>query len=171
MTAKLIMTTNMMVKFVMMINMMAKLIMTTNLMSLIMMMVKMMNKMSRMTIAVLVVAVKLKLSCLVQTQSSYFCLFFNLNILNKESRKEREMNSQVLQREIAIFFSQIFSGLADGDDLDDNDMVGVGDVEKDDLNESQRYGDKAEAEIGDGKVGDEHIPGLAIGIAHDDLQQ
>ena len=171
MTAKLIMTTNMMVKFVMMINMMAKLIMTTNLMSLIMMMVKMMNKMSRMTIAVLVVAVKLKLSCLVQTQSSYFCLFFNLNILNKESRKEREMNSQVLQREIAIFFSQIFSGLADGDDLDDNDMVGVGDDDKDDLNESQRYGDKAEAEIGDGKVGDEHIPGLAIGIAHDDLQQ
>ena len=171
MTAKLIMTTNMMVKFVMMINMMAKLIMTTNLMSLIMMMVKMMNKMSRMTIAVLVVAVKLKLSCLVQTQSSYFCLFFNLNILNKESRKEREMNSQVLQREIAIFFSQIFSGLADGDDLDDNDMVGVGDDDKDDLNESQRYGDKAEAEIGDGKVGDEHIPGLAICIAHDDLQQ
>ena len=171
MTAKLIMTTNMMVKFVMMINMMAKLIMTTNLMSLIMMMVKMMNKMSRMTIAVLVVAVKLKLSCLVQTQSSYFCLFFNLNILNKESRKEREMNSQVLQREIAIFFSQIFSGLADGDDLDDNDMVGVGDDDKDDLNESQRYGDKAEAEIGDGKVGDEHIPGFPIGIAHDDLQQ
>ena len=171
MTAKLIMTTNMMVKFVMMINMMAKLIMTTNLMSLIMMMVKMMNKMSRMTIAVLVVAVKLKLSCLVQTQSSYFCLFFNLNILNKESRKEREMNSQVLQREIAIFFSQIFSGLADGDDLDDNDMVGVGDDDKDDLNESQRYSDKAEAEIGDGKVGDEHIPGFAIGIAHDDLQQ
>ena len=66
MTAKLIMTTNMMVKFVMMINMMEKLIMTTNLMSLIMMMVKMMNKMSRMTIVVLVVvAVKLKLSCLV----------------------------------------------------------------------------------------------------------
>ena len=149
----------------------AKLIMTTNMMSVIMMMVKMMNKMSRMTIAVLVVAVKLKLSCLVQTQSSYFCLFFNLNILNKESRKEREMNSQVLQREIAIFFSQIFSGLADGDDLDDNDMVGVGDDDKDDLNESQRYGDKAEAEIGDGKVGDEHIPGFAIGIAHDDLQQ
>ena len=81
------------------------------------------------------------------------------------------MNSQVLQREIAIFFSQIFSGLADGDDLDDNDMVGVGDDDKDDLNESQRYGDKAEAEIGDGKVGDEHIPGFAIGIAHDDLQQ
>ena len=47
------------------VNMTAKLIMTTNLMSLIMMMVKMVNKMSRMTIAVLVVAVKLKLSCLV----------------------------------------------------------------------------------------------------------
>ena len=111
-----------------------------------------------MTIVVEVVAVKLNL-CL---DAKLILLFdFEIKIFWTKNRKEKWI-SKSCKEESFSFFSQIFSRLVDGDNVDDGD-------DDDDLNQGERYGDETEAEIGDGEVGDEHIPGFPIGIAHDDL--
>ena len=109
------------------------------------------------TIVVEVVAVKLNL-CL---DAKLILLFdFKIKIFWTKNRKEKWISNPCKEKSFP-FFSQIFSRLADGDNVDN---VDDGD-DDDDLDEGERYGDETEAEIGDGEVGDEHIPGFDFGNA------